>query len=303
MLAGLLPVVLALSPQKVKYAVNCGGEEITTYDGVTYFSDRGYSGGVVSDFGKSVSIMLTKTPEIYQTERWAESDFSYNVPIQEPGEYVLILKFSEVWFNSDQEKIFSVAIGNIVVVNYLDIYSIVGKNAAHDEFIQFKYEGGKVIVNNKEATGAIKNGMLNVKFIKTDFDNPKVNGIVLFKGLLEETSFEEQKKFKRRVEHEPPKETRNYRKDNAREEETDFEDVSVETEVILLDEDTDSLLSVFTTAPALAIIALLMILGVAACIPTTTKSASKDSPHDKAKGQAKPQAQGKPQEQGKPKKN
>lgn len=64
--------------------------------------------------------------------------------MKQPGKYVLILKFSEVYFNSAGEKIFDVALGNVKVVNQLDIYSKVGKATAYDEYIEFEFKNGKI---------------------------------------------------------------------------------------------------------------------------------------------------------------
>ena len=51
------------------------------------------------------------------------------------------------------------------------------------------------MINNVEAKGALKIGKLRVDFVKTDFDNPKINEIVLYKGKIEEIGFAEQKRF------------------------------------------------------------------------------------------------------------
>jgi len=64
--------------------------------------------------------------------------------MKQPGKYVLILKFSEVYFNSAGEKIFDVALGNQKIINQLDIYSKVGKATAYDEYIEFEFKNGKI---------------------------------------------------------------------------------------------------------------------------------------------------------------
>jgi hypothetical protein len=87
---------------------------------------------------------LTDDAEIYQTERWASEDFYYDLPITTPGKYVLVLKFSEVYFNSPTEKIFDVAIGKEPVIRNLDIYSKVGKATAYDEYIEFEFKNNKI---------------------------------------------------------------------------------------------------------------------------------------------------------------
>jgi len=66
--------------------------------------------------------------------------------MKQPGKYVLVLKFSEVYFNSPNEKIFDVGFGNLKVVNQLDIYSKVGKATAYDEYVEFEFKNGKIYV-------------------------------------------------------------------------------------------------------------------------------------------------------------
>ncbi len=66
--------------------------------------------------------------------------------MKQPGKYVLILKFSEVYFNSPGEKIFDIGVGNLKVVNQLDIYSKVGKATAYDEYVEFEFKNGKIYV-------------------------------------------------------------------------------------------------------------------------------------------------------------
>ena len=48
--------------------------------------------------------------EVYHTERWSNSDFSYQVPMDknEDAEYVLVLKFSEQYFDQPEGKVFDV---------------------------------------------------------------------------------------------------------------------------------------------------------------------------------------------------
>lgn len=66
--------------------------------------------------------------------------------MKQPGKYVLVLKFSEVYFNSPNEKIFDVAVGSLKVINQLDIYSKVGKATAYDEYVEFEFKNGKIYI-------------------------------------------------------------------------------------------------------------------------------------------------------------
>lgn len=60
-----------------------------------------------SDYGMKLPI-LRSNPEdqiLYQTERYNEETFGYEVPIKEEGDYVLVLKFAEVYFAQSQQKV------------------------------------------------------------------------------------------------------------------------------------------------------------------------------------------------------
>ena len=75
--------------------------------------------------------------KLYQTERLSSETLTYSLPLKSNinGKYVLILKFSEVYFNS---KIFNVALGKENIIKNLDIYAKVGKAEAYDEYIKFE---------------------------------------------------------------------------------------------------------------------------------------------------------------------
>jgi len=92
---------------------------------------------------------LTDDSPLYQTERWANGNFQYILPINKEGKYVLILKFSEVFFNSAADKIFDIGFGDSRVINKLDIYSKVGKSTACDEYIEFELKNDKIIFEVK----------------------------------------------------------------------------------------------------------------------------------------------------------
>jgi hypothetical protein len=69
----------------------------------------------------------------------------------------LILKFSEVYFNSASEKVFNVALGGETILKGVDIYSKVGKASAYDEYVEFELKNNKiylkVFIYNIEQTG------------------------------------------------------------------------------------------------------------------------------------------------------
>lgn len=92
---------------EVIYAVNSGGSSHTDLNGVHYQADR-LSVGISSDYGKSVQIGRVASADqiLYQTERYHVADFGYNIPIKQEGEFVLVLKFSEVYFRGSKLKVY-----------------------------------------------------------------------------------------------------------------------------------------------------------------------------------------------------
>lgn len=89
---------------------------------------------------------MTHDQEIYQTERWSDKDLTYKLPLSQEGKYVLILKWSEVYFNSPNEKLFDIAIGDTTVLSNVDVYTRVGKGTAYDEYIEFELRNNKVYI-------------------------------------------------------------------------------------------------------------------------------------------------------------
>ena len=95
------------------------------------------------------------------------------------GDYVLWLKFSEVWFNLAGLKVFDVALNDVVVIKELDIFAKVGRGVAHDEVVGFKVRSNKIIIEGKSQPFT---NDVRVDFVKTDRDNPKINAIIILKG-------------------------------------------------------------------------------------------------------------------------
>lgn len=176
-------VICETAAYKVIYAVNCGGEEHTDSNGITYEKDT-LKIGTPSDYGRNLPLILRAQPSdqiIYQTERYHTSTFGYELNTAGDGDYVLVLKFCEVYFNSANSKVFDIVLnGDHQIVSDLDIYGQVGKGTAHDEYIYFSVSRNRLYY--KEEESEIRGGKVRVEFIKGYRDNPKINGIVLIKG-------------------------------------------------------------------------------------------------------------------------
>lgn len=102
----LLPLPLPSAAYEVVYAVNCGGAKHTDRFGIKYSSDSNPV-GIPSDFGRNLIISRVHPEDmvLYQTERYHTTSFSYSTPLREDGEYLLILKFAEVYFTAPGQKV------------------------------------------------------------------------------------------------------------------------------------------------------------------------------------------------------
>lgn len=93
---------------EIIFAVNAGGDAHTDIHGVTYQRDPLHGKtGTASDYGKQLLVGRVPPADIilYQTERYHLSTFGYDVPIKEDGDYVLVLKFCEVYFTAPNMKV------------------------------------------------------------------------------------------------------------------------------------------------------------------------------------------------------
>ena len=63
--------------------------------------------------------MIGRVPQqdqiLYQTERYDTATFGYDIPVYDDGWYLLVLKFSEVYFNAPNMKVIqSVSLEDLV---------------------------------------------------------------------------------------------------------------------------------------------------------------------------------------------
>ncbi|XP_023236014.1 malectin-B-like [Centruroides sculpturatus] len=100
-------VDVAFGIGEVIYAINCGGEVHVDGHGIHYRRDPLHGKvGTASDYGKQ--LIISRVPRsdqiLYQTERYHHMTFGYEIPVNKDGDYVLILKFCEVYFSSPGMK-------------------------------------------------------------------------------------------------------------------------------------------------------------------------------------------------------
>lgn len=108
LLAVLVVYVPTVQCLDVIYAVNSGGDAFIDSYNIRYSRDPLMGKvGTPSDYGKQLLIARVNHNDqiLYQTERYHHSTFGYDIPISEDGDYVMVLKFSEVYFNSPNMKV------------------------------------------------------------------------------------------------------------------------------------------------------------------------------------------------------
>jgi len=185
-LAVLLFFTSVTDAARAVWALNAGGAGHRSVDGVVYNADSDIP-GTTSDHGvHHIPLLARVHPQdriLYQTERYHYEDFGYDIPIPRDGQYVLNLKFSEVYFKSPNQKVFDVHLNKQPVIVGLDIFSKVGYGTAHDEYVQFTIQDQALLIGNYKLAFE---GTLRVEFVKTPYDNPKINAIVLYEGLVKD---------------------------------------------------------------------------------------------------------------------
>lgn len=191
----VLPIVFG----NVLYAVNCGGEEYIDSKGVIWSRDKDFDGGLTLGNTEIQYIRFTQDPFIYMTERQHYDNFSYYLPRLPPGKYVIVLKFLE-YFNAKNRKILNIAIGSHVIASNMEVYEGIKDLAAIDEFIPIHITEKGLYWNGLLLPDAFKLDKILLKFIKIGSEYPKICGIIIYNGTLEDTYYEEHiekvKKFK-----------------------------------------------------------------------------------------------------------
>lgn len=92
---------------QVLYAVNAGGYDHIDKHSIHYESDP-INVGTASDYGNHL-LIIGRVPEqdevLYRTERYHTATFGYDLPLEGDGDYALVLKFCEVYFNEPNMKV------------------------------------------------------------------------------------------------------------------------------------------------------------------------------------------------------
>ena len=163
-------------PTQPSIRINAGGPAHTDAAGNLFIADDFFTGGRTASQGDDVFIVGTGTNAsndsdvddiLYQTERF-DVDLSYEIPV-ENGLYDIRLHFAEIFFNSENERVFDVSIEGLDVLDNYDIFGT-RMNAftpGHDasiveEFFAVEVVDGFVSLNFESAgADGINNGKVS----------------------------------------------------------------------------------------------------------------------------------------------
>lgn len=138
--------------------VNAGGPAYTDLSGNVWSADADYVNGLT--FGTSAWISSTAEPTLYQTERFNTGVLEYKFKAPN-GNYNVVLKFAEIYFNSTGQRVFNIIINGTQVESKFDIFAVAG---------------GSGTAVDKTYTVAVQNGTIDIQFTPV-VNNPKVSGI------------------------------------------------------------------------------------------------------------------------------
>jgi len=133
------PTLTAYSPLTI--CVNAGGPQFVDSVPTTWLADQafttgswGYSttnAGNVSTYpGQAIANTVDNQQTLYQSERYGNPTYQFTVP---NGDYQVLFKFCENYYNSAGQRIFSVTANGTPVITNLDVYAAAGgEHIAHD---------------------------------------------------------------------------------------------------------------------------------------------------------------------------
>ena len=150
-------------------AINCGGGPYTAMDGVFYERDVkytaihgiGYCAGTQATTEEPVN--GTYDSYLYGTERYDLTDYIFDLP---NGTYNVQLHFAETWYTGAAQRVFSVKMEDVYVLENVDIYAWAGRFNAMVQTIS------NVVVTD---------GQLNIHF-DSSVDKSNIRAISVYGG-------------------------------------------------------------------------------------------------------------------------
>jgi hypothetical protein len=151
--------VIAADPSFSPLRLNAGGPALEDQFQQSWTPDGGYYWyGSVGASNADISNIAN--PEIYQLQRWMSGNLNYDFTLPN-GNYMVILKFAETYFNSPGQRVFNVVLNGTTAVPNFDI---------------FKAAGGANLAYDLQVPVTISNGSLNLQ-LQQIIQNPSLAAI------------------------------------------------------------------------------------------------------------------------------
>ena len=148
---------VSLVPPFTQILVHSGGPAYTDTQGQVWKADTGFIGGNTASTAKTIT--NTSDPTLYQSERYG--GFSYQFAVAN-GNYNVVLKFAEIYYNTTGQRIFSVSINGAQVLTNFDIVAAAG---------------GALKAIDKTFPVTVTNNQITIQFVPGSADLPKVSAI------------------------------------------------------------------------------------------------------------------------------
>ena len=149
--------IVSLVPPFSPILVHSGGAAYTDTLGQAWSADTGFIGGNSSS--TSANIANTADPKLYQTERYGDFSYQFNVP---NGSYNVILKFAEIYWTKTGQRIFNVSINGTQVLTNFDIVAAAG---------------AALTAIDKTFPVTSTNGVVTIQFTTGSANLPKVSAV------------------------------------------------------------------------------------------------------------------------------
>ena len=149
--------IVSLVPPFSSILVHSGGAVYTDTLGQAWSADTGFIGG--NSASTSANIANTADPKLYQTERYGDFSYQFNVP---NGSYNVVLKFAEIYWTKTGQRIFNVYINGTQVLSNFDIVAAAGT---------------ALTAIDKTFPVTSTTGLVTIQFTSGSADLPKVSAV------------------------------------------------------------------------------------------------------------------------------
>lgn len=148
--------------------INCGGPAVTDKLGQVWSADTNFVGGAAMTYDTE-TVSGAKDVALFQSQRCAPT-LIYRIPVSN-GDYEVTLRFAEMRWRPEGERVFNVAVEGETVLSNLDINALVGRYAAVKRTFPVSVTDG---VLNVVGTAIVDQAMISaIEIAPADSETPQ----------------------------------------------------------------------------------------------------------------------------------